>query len=324
MPIVNSTTSLSQGIFRFFDLPSEIRDTIYSLALFAKPGKHLKIRRRRRGGQPRLSLFLVSHRMHEEASYNFYTNQVFRIFQVQDFQPLPTVRDLTPRYRELITSVELILGPGWTSPPKDWKVGPSLGLQELRRVKTLQIFVELDPSHPSLRGFRVSEDFYTNFAGDLLHDILAAMPVVQHVQIDSNPSVEANGPLVSRLLAEIAWAKCLVHWGRGPKGRASDNVFAELLPRIEPWLKPKFPDRPDDGIPYITIDEQGRYILSAPSRLPTPPPDEDADEAAGAGDLPDEREHELGTIEEVGEESDQCAVIDNLTAQMDRLRPIRE
>lgn len=265
---------LTHQPFRFLDLPSEIRDTIYSLTLFAKPPKHLRIRRRRRGGPPRLALFLVSRRLHDEASYTFYTNQVFRVFSVQDFQPLPTIKDLPRRYRQLVTSAELILGPGWTSPPKDWRVTPTLGLQDMLRVTTLQTFVELDPSHPSLRGFRVSEDYYTNFAGRLVHDVLAAMPSVKYVQIDSNPSVEAAGPLITRLLKETAQARKMVKWGPGPKGRASDSVFVELLSRVEPWLKPANPGRPeDDDLPHIIIGENGEYVLSA---VPAPRPIEKA------------------------------------------------
>ena len=298
--------------FRFLDLPPEIRSTIYELTLFAKLGKHIKIRKRRKGLAPRLALFFVSYQLYSEASYVFYTSQVFRMFYVQDFQPLPTVRDLARRNRKLVTSIELILGPGWTNPPKDWRVTPRLGLQDLVRVQTLQVFVELDPSHPSLAGYRVSEDYYTNFAGKLLRDILTTMPSVKYVQLDTNPSVQPTGPLMTRLLQETAAAKCLVKWGPGPRGRAADNVFVELLSKVEPWLKPKFPGRPDSDLPYLTVDEHGNYILSTPApRAADAVNDEQEDDEEDDVDVDEDKaavdDHGIGASGEIAATSSQQA-----------------
>lgn len=190
--------------FPFFSLPAEIRNRIYTLALFAtrKPPPTPQITSQRRLPT---SLFLTSSRIHREASYIFYTTHTFRLFPLQEFTPLTTIAELPSRYRPLIANVELILGPGWTAPPKSWKVTLRMAklLKQLNQVRCLKVFIEVDPSHPIFARFRVSHGFYTEFAGNLLRDVLVAMPQINSVQLDGNPSVQIGGPLVSKLRGEI-------------------------------------------------------------------------------------------------------------------------
>src|SRR5437667_6508640 len=130
--------------FRFFDLPPEIRNQIYSFVLFPPHGqsKAVALFKRSPRSSPvnRVSVFLVSRRFHDEATSYFYSSQIFRIFPILDYRPLPMVIDLSPRYRRFITSAQLILGPSWMSPPKSWTVNNGLGLQEMQLVRTLKLF----------------------------------------------------------------------------------------------------------------------------------------------------------------------------------------
>jgi len=231
--------------FPFFSLPAEIRNRIYSLILTKDHPKPLKPLPNHRAPT---SLFLTSSQIHREASYLFYTSQTFRLFPLQEFKPLPTVSELPPRYRSLITKVELILGPGWTAPPKSWRVTPRMAkiLKQSRQASWLRVFVEIDPSHPIFASFRVSHGFYTEFAGKLLRDVLVAMPQVECVQLDGNPSVRMEGPLVSRLRVEIEALGRVVEWGRDrgreeaaersglQDGIRSDGLVGEVGTKEEP------------------------------------------------------------------------------------------
>lgn len=206
--------------FRFFSFPAEIRNRIYTLTL--PPIQPLApIRRRRQNNKPnptqtlrRLSLFLVSKRFHTEASHLFYTSQTFRVFPLQDNHPLPTLLHVSNRYRQQLTSLELCLGSDWQKPPATWKVMPSLGLNELKALRTLRVFVSFDPSHPFFKNYRVSYDFYTDFCGELLGRILDGIPKsLESVKLDANPSVQLNGPLMSRLVGEVMRRNLDVRWG---------------------------------------------------------------------------------------------------------------
>jgi len=75
-------------------------------------------------------------------------------------------------------------------------------LSGLAALTALSIFVEIDPSHPVFAKFGVSHDFYTDFSGDLLRDLLDAMPQLKTVQIEARPSVRMDSPLVTRLRKE--------------------------------------------------------------------------------------------------------------------------
>lgn len=91
-------------------------------------------------------------------------------------------------------------------------------------VQTLRVFVEVDPSHPVFAKFRVSHGFYTEFCGGLLRDVLKAMPRLRVVQISGRPSVQMDGPLISRLQKEVEAEQRVLRWGEMGK-----NCTAEVV-----------------------------------------------------------------------------------------------
>lgn len=211
--------------FPFLHLPSEIRLHIYHYVLFTPTRKSAL---KRTGGSVgssakkskplapsshRIALFLVSRQIHDEATHYFYSTQTFRVFPIQDFLRMPTIRALPRRHRSSITTIELIVGSSWTAPPKSWVVNQGLGLHDMELVRTLKVFVQCDPSHPVFEGFRISKDYYTDFCGKLLHQILERLPGLVQVEFDAWPSVEKNGHLMTRLLTETRDAQKKVLWG---------------------------------------------------------------------------------------------------------------
>jgi len=198
--------------FPFFDLPSELRNRIYNLILFSKP-EYRSAKGARRGS--RLTCLLVSKKMHDEASYMLYTTQRFKIFMVQQFDMPPLIEELPAHYQKLVTNLEMVVGSSWTAPPKSWKVTKTLArcLRKLPNVQTLRVFVDFDPSHPAFARYRVSYAFYTDFCGDLLGDVLEAMPRLKYVELDGNPGVDVDGPLVRRLREEAKETGKEIRWG---------------------------------------------------------------------------------------------------------------
>ena len=95
------------------------------------------------------------------------------------------------------------MGPGWSNPPRSWRVGGHLGLEEMEAVRTVKVFVECDPSHDIFNGFRIDRDFFTGFSRGLFEDILQRLPSVRQIEVDGWPSVMREGPLVKSLL-EVA------------------------------------------------------------------------------------------------------------------------
>ncbi|KAJ5628968.1 hypothetical protein N7490_011196 [Penicillium lividum] len=210
--------------FRFFDLPSEIRLQVYHFVLFTPTKKTAKRNAGAVGASAkkaklvapatqRIALFRVSKRVHEEASHFFYSSQIFRIFYIQDFSRRPTLRGIPRCYRPLITTVELILGNSWTAPPKSWAVDNAMGLEEMSLLHTLRVFVECDPSQPHFEGFRVSKEYYTEFSGRLLKEILERLPALKCVEFDAYTSVKRDGSLMSRLMKEVRAANKKITWG---------------------------------------------------------------------------------------------------------------
>ncbi|KAI1614926.1 hypothetical protein EDD37DRAFT_402674 [Exophiala viscosa] len=190
-------TALLGEPFPFFQLPAEIRNKVYALVLFSSGGVNGR-------KKSRTSLLLANKLMHQEASYILYSSLSFRIFYIQDFTSTPLYQDLRLMYRSVVTKLEMVIGSSWTSPPKTWRVGKLLArrLGRSSAVQTLKIFVQADPSLPMYEKWRISLDFYTDFCGDLLRDVLATMPHLKFIELDGNPDIEVAGPLVSRLLAE--------------------------------------------------------------------------------------------------------------------------
>jgi hypothetical protein len=212
-----------QEPFPFFKLPSELRNRIYALVFFTSTPYT---------NNSRMSILRASRRLHAEASYILYSSTTFRIFPLQDFSPLPTVRDLPSHYRKLVTTTELVLGPSWTAPPKSWKVNKPIGriLGSMARMQALKVFVEIDPSHPVFAKFRVSHGFYTEFCGGLLRDVLKAMPRLEVVQISGRPSVQMDGPLLLRLRREVEDQGRVLRWAEmGSKSSIEDKTAEVAL-----------------------------------------------------------------------------------------------
>lgn len=216
--------------FRFFDLPLELREKIYLFALFTPSTGPRRLRRkymvRPTSGPPappvptlrgRLNMFLVSRRFHDEVAYLLYSSHTFALFyEPERALVLPPVGAVAPRYRALIRSSQLTLGANWTNPPKSWAVTRRLGLHHMTMLRLLRIFVQCDPSHPAFEGFRISTTFYTEFSGALLRDVLLAAPSLMYVELDAYPSVQKDGPLVSRLVHEAESRGKKVIWVRKP------------------------------------------------------------------------------------------------------------
>jgi len=195
------------GPFPFFSLPPELRNRVYELVLFSNTGHR---------GKSRISLLCASKRCHTEAAHVLYASNHFRIFPLQDFSPMPTVKELPIRYRKSVANLELVLGSSWTNPPKSWKVTKVFAkrLASLDAVQTLRIFVQVDPSHPVFQWFRISPTFYTDYCGNLIDQVLTAMPQIRYVELDGNPSVELKGPLVEQLRSKAEEHKKIIKWGK--------------------------------------------------------------------------------------------------------------
>lgn len=248
--------------FRLLDLPSEIRLQIYHFVLFTPTRKSALKRTGNVGASSkkskplapsshRLALFLVSRQLHDEATHFFYSTQTFRVLPIQDFLRMPTIRALPSRHRASITTIELILGSSWTAPPKSWVINQGLGLHDMHLTRTLKVFVQCDPSHPVFEGFRISKDFYTNFCGNLLHDVLGRLPALVQVEFDAWPSVDRNGPLMARLLAETRRAHKKILWGPergwtdGQENRHGEHKPSDADIALEAMLANP-PDHPPD------------------------------------------------------------------------------
>lgn len=182
---------------------------------------------------PRLGLFLACRRMHEEAYPVFYA-QAVRLFPVHGrffHTRKPLLRRLPRKYRNVIQTLELRLGPGWSSPPKCQKIQPMLGLADCTSLRTLKIFVQCDPSDSVFAGFRgknATEDTYKCFCVDLLRDILEHVPTLQTVEIDAYPGVKKDAPIVLALKWKVEEAQKRLAWGP-LRGWEKDNDEPGLI-----------------------------------------------------------------------------------------------
>lgn len=102
-------------------------------------------------------------------------------------------------------------------------------LGSMASVQTLMVFVEVDPSHPVFAKFRISHGFYTEFCGGLLRDVLKAMPRLKVVQISGRPSVQMDGPLVSRLQREVEAQGRILKWGDMQRRVSEDKTSEAAL-----------------------------------------------------------------------------------------------
>lgn len=175
----------------------------------------------------RLSVFLTSRRMHEEAYHVFYGGHTFRIFPTHRrfFDKRQSVLSrLSPRYRKALISLELRLGEGWNNPPKSWRVTDRLVLEDMATLRKLKVFVESDASF----GFPFVRDSFANFAGDILKEIIRRLPSLTEVQFDGNPFVSCHGPLMRRLIDEANGSKKKITWGPDISMRSSPQTFEDL------------------------------------------------------------------------------------------------
>lgn len=202
--------------FRFFDLPYELRLRVYEeLLIFPKtidldPSNYCTV-------APALRLFLASHRMHDEAARIFYGRNTFRVFPIHGRyinRKHPLLAWFPRKYRVLLTRLELRLGPGFTKPPKCWVVDSRLGLATVKKVYLLKIFVEIDPaSNEVFEGFRVGNNFYTEYCVGLLRGLLAQVPSISDVEFDAYPSVSKSSPLLAGLIEETKLNQKHIAWG---------------------------------------------------------------------------------------------------------------
>lgn len=198
--------------FRFFDLPAELRNKVLGYVFHVNRVIDIDFDNSRR-----VSLFPVTKRFHDEAATVFYGHNTFRLFPTQgrvDAQKTkPLIARFPPHYRADIVSLELRLGPFWTKPPAYWTVNDALGLKDAYGVRLLRVFVEIDPSQPVFIGFRSGKNFYTNFSGNLLKQIIYSLPKLEEIEFEYYPSVSREGQLIKRLVEEakaggkkITWA----------------------------------------------------------------------------------------------------------------------
>jgi hypothetical protein len=195
--------------FPFLLLPPEIRSKIYLLALFPPPPSPTNPRGPSKAAietpATTLSLLRASQLIHAETTHLLYTQTAFPLFPIQTFPPLPTPLNIPVRHRPLLKHLTLRIGNSWSSPPKSWRVSKLLAraLPKFTSLTTLRVFVEVDPSEPFFEKYRISKSFYTDFAGDLLRDVLAVLTQVTTVEVGGNEGVKVRGPLVSRVV-EVA------------------------------------------------------------------------------------------------------------------------
>ncbi|KAF2119714.1 hypothetical protein BDV96DRAFT_568077 [Lophiotrema nucula] len=233
--------------FRFFDLPYELRLKVYELLLVAPKTIDLDPANIRTI-VPRMSLFYVNHRMHEEAYRVFYGSNTFRIFPIHGrffHTRAPLLARLPARYRAAIIKLELRLGPGWTEPPRGWALDSRLGLSDLAKVKFLRIFVECDPASDEIfQGFRVAEDFYTKFCVNLLCGLMFQVADLGDIEFDAYPSVKKSSPLLRSLLEAARDEHKRILWG--PE-RGWDKIVDVNLVNVLEGLSlgaPTLPTRP--------------------------------------------------------------------------------
>lgn len=208
----------AKGPFKFFDFPSEIRIKIYEWLLLSpdrvvdlNPANYKQI-------VPRIQCFLASRQTHAEASFVFYGSQTIRLFPKDRFShtKLPLLARLPERYRACISTIELRLGPHWSSPPRCQKVDDTLGLEECVSLKMLKIFVEIDPSRDFFNGFRGrgnTRDTYKLFCTKMVGDIFSRVPSIVAVELDAFPGVGKDSPLLAALVGVVTQASKNVSWG---------------------------------------------------------------------------------------------------------------
>lgn len=207
--------------FAFFALPSELRIRILEL-LLTHPKTIDLDPANGRTLLPALRLFFVSRRMHAEASHVFYATNTFRVFAITGrfFHTKKQLLTRLPTHHiAQMRSLELRLGPGFNKPPKGWVVDARLQLHAATNVRTLKVFVELDPaSHPSFEGFRKdacgeTEQFFTVFSVGLLGCLFGELSGLRKVEFDAYPGISRSSPLMKALVEQTSLGGKEVAWG---------------------------------------------------------------------------------------------------------------
>jgi hypothetical protein len=238
VPISNRPKRKKLPLFRFFDLPSEVRLEIYGYhfieveeVLDLDHDNYKRIHKK-------LALFRTCRQVYREASYAFYSTHTVRIFPIlgKFFKTKkPLLARMSANQRASMTTLELRLGPGWNRPPRGWVVNDALGLKGCVKVRRIKVFVECDPSNDVFKGFRRSDGFYEKFSQDLLEGVLNEMPWCKVVEFDANPSVKKNGDMMTGLLETSNKMGCKLAWG--PEKGWDDDEEVEVpepIPNNEP------------------------------------------------------------------------------------------
>nr|OQO01230.1 hypothetical protein B0A51_18475 [Rachicladosporium sp. CCFEE 5018] len=180
--------------------------------------------------RPRLQAFLVSQRMYDEAYRVFYSQPVRiypnhgRFFNTKK----PLLARLAPKYRAIIHTLDLRLGQGWSKPPRCQNTNESLGLRDCINVRTLKVFVEVDPSEPHFEGFRgknSTKDTYKWFCVDLLNGILQQVPSLHTVEVDIVEGMKGDAPVAVALCRAATNAGKVL--AKGPTLRATERKTEE-------------------------------------------------------------------------------------------------
>lgn len=216
--------------FTFFNLPAELRIQILRHHLCMDdtidlhPDNHRTI-------TPRLAIFRASKRMHSEASQIFYGQNTFRLFPTYPNRFFHTKRVLLsrikPKYRALITTIELRLGPGWSKVPAGWHLTPKIGLSDCENLRLLKVFVQIDPSTDVFRGFRQSVDYYTQYSQDIILGLFHEVPTLKAVEFDAWTGVEKSGELMTALIGAVQAGGMIIGWGP-ERGWRQERDIAKL------------------------------------------------------------------------------------------------
>ncbi|KAI0839245.1 hypothetical protein F5Y06DRAFT_266343 [Hypoxylon sp. FL0890] len=203
--------------FRFLDLPSELRVKVYDYH-FAGTGDVLDLDRDNyKRIHQKLAILRVCRTIYREASYFFYSTHPVRIFPTIPGRFFKTKKPLLarmkPNQRSCLTSLELRLGPGWSSPPRGWVVNPALGLSDCVNVNKITVYVECDPGNDFFKGFRQPDNFYERFSKSLLTGVLDEMPWVDRIEFEAWSNVKKSGALMRGLIEVVTTRGIKIIWG---------------------------------------------------------------------------------------------------------------
>lgn len=237
-PVVMARSKAVEKPFRFLDLPAEIRVRIYELHLDV--GRSIQLEAANvKEVRPRLNILFVSRQLYQEAYRVFYSANTFRIFSTngKHFQTKwPLLVHFPRAYRNVLTTLELRLGPGWTKPPKSWVITPKFGLKDCKNLRTLKIFIELDPaSNPINREWLKYRSLYTDFCVPLVAKLYDDVPTLSDVIFDGYPSVEQDGDLMTAFLAQAREAGKRVSYGP-ERGWSTESLRTLELAKVERQL----------------------------------------------------------------------------------------